>query len=319
MEKCKATNSYSRTSFWGWVLALGSVAVVLSAAVVVHIFTEGVSVYLTYADLKSSVLLRSTDVEVMELLDRMAQLRPSRVTTFVVDTVESSRDTHDPLPIQILARQTLASLQAKQFERARGEYYLLLSNHRYGLINLLGAGRNGLEILEGLSGELSHGVELDRSVKQHQAEIERLHGELRDQVNQFLLVASDLGELLSIAALESANPIEPLPVYRLGVLAGIPKVPQIPDNISDLVSFREKLQRVSGNVRLNGPNVHLLFQDKLRGYRESVAAIESKHTRLLEVRRTEEQAIQQLDSELRLINESGKELVTRSRRPGGAW
>lgn len=87
--------------------------------------------------------------------------------------------------------------------------------------------------------------------------------------SRYSLVASDLGELLSLRPEEIGPGDEPLRFYTQGIMEGLPRMHRLRDGIPDLSALGRELGLAGGRVTVEGPTAHEDFMERISAMRES--------------------------------------------------
>ena len=118
---------------------------------------------------------------------------------------------------------------------------------------------------------------VDLEMTQLEQKLEQLKTELSQNEDRFRLVSQSTQEIFSVSAVRpvEAPPFQrTLPLYKAGVLAGLPQLSGIPDDIPELPQLREILIRAGGAVSLQ----YEAFISTLAKIRENTALILEQHT-----------------------------------------
>lgn len=280
MQKFKSLNSYSTPTFWSWSTAALAAALTILSAVMIHVVSEGVSLYLTYHELRAAVLLKSSDVEVQELLGRMNDMHASPVSNLVMKGMGTTAEQERRSIISTSMRSVLTSLMSRNYDLAGSVFDDTSKSARLSLLNLLGGNREAVASLERVGTDLSALINRRKSIESLEKEALELIEQLKLRVNQFTLVSTEFGELMSLVPIPASDPVEPLPIYESGALEGTPVLKGIADGSTTLLEVREAMSKAGGNVKLSGPNVSELFNTRLVALRQTTEAIKAEHDAL---------------------------------------
>lgn len=92
-------------------------------------------------------------------------------------------------------------------------------------------------------------------------------------------LADEFATLLSLPTSMERKEVE---LYQNGVLEGLPKLPQLPDGIPDLIALKSELGSAGGEVKIAGSRAPELFKEKLDSFRSSSSLYISEISKLTE-------------------------------------
>lgn len=90
-------------------------------------------------------------------------------------------------------------------------------------------------------------------------------------LTEFHSLAHDFADFLGITVFVRDD--APISVYSTGVLAGLPTVPALRDDIADLAILREELTAIHGGVKVKGERAKDDFEEKIANYRNLTASV----------------------------------------------
>ena len=134
-------------------------------------------------------------------------------------------------------------------------------------------------------------LEYQATLKEYEAAQTTIPGKITDneqhivQTREWLMdVYNELSAFLSFAPDLKGQELE---FYEAGVLAGLPRLAQLPDNIPTLVSLKQELDRAGGKVKLIGQDAPKRFAEKIdtfaastKMFRDEMAAFIDKNREL---------------------------------------
>jgi hypothetical protein len=112
--------------------------------------------------------------------------------------------------------------------------------------------------------------------------------ENKKQIAQQTLLATELfssfSQLLGFEAITELEERE-VSFYENGVLAGLPKLQKIPDNIADLKALKSELDKQGVSVTVSGSNVYEAFNKKINELRNSSLLFKDKFFELTKTKK----------------------------------
>lgn len=122
-------------------------------------------------------------------------------------------------------------------------------------------------LVQGLQTKLSSVAEIQKQLSETQQTLVSLDQRLEEISQQANLIAREFAEMLSLELEETE---ESLPsAYERGVLAGLPRIEGLRDNIVDLTFLKVELDGLHARVRVEGEDQHAAFTTKLEQLRSS--------------------------------------------------
>jgi|GEM_PF-5001520 len=135
-----------------------------------------------------------------------------------------------------------------------------------------------------------------REMRKKLSDQSQAQAEIRRLANQLILLANDLGELLSLPPEHWDQKSGSIDVYKEGVLSELPKLKGLRDGIADLVALRDELERVGGAVRIDAENQHEIFTKRVAELRNLSRQIVSSTANLNSEINTRDEEIKTLAS-----------------------
>ena len=100
--------------------------------------------------------------------------------------------------------------------------------------------------------------------------------DLESKINSYVALwrapTEEISALLGLRPQESSDPLD-IPYYKSGVLASLPKLDRIPDDIATLVDLREAIQKAGGTVDVRGSDAAEQFAERVRLLRSDCSAV----------------------------------------------
>ena len=134
-------------------------------------------------------------------------------------------------------------------------------------------------ILDDVERELENIHSLLGKIARVEASVEQLDQSLRSVYQRFELLGDDFGELLGLEPLKADPAANELPIYRSGVLAGLPKLVDLPDYIPDSDSLGQIVLNIGAKV-VKGPNAHVVFAESLQRTRTKIETVKADYAQL---------------------------------------
>lgn len=132
-----------------------------------------------------------------------------------------------------------------------------------------------------LEGQFQHYLKERKELVALSRELKSIEQKIVQNTERFQIVAKDVEALFNLRQVRISDPQE-LPVYRSGVLAGLPMLESLPDQLLNLVELREELDLAGGEVSVSGPDAAQEFMLKLEMLQQSSATFVETHSDLVE-------------------------------------
>ncbi len=236
-------------------------------------------------------------------------LKTLLVASYRTDLVQEIVFADFPARQKHAARESLYHLAFKQViqdhEALKALEDQIRSSPAYGVLQ---AKSELLKLIQGLKIHLKERKRLTDSIA-------KLSEVLAQRLQQHRLVALDTENFFNVrSAYEEEEEYSELLVYQSGVLAGLPKLRDIPDDIVDLTAFKEILDKVGGNVTIEaGEDQALFFNQRLNALKESSLPIVTEFSTLRSARQTEESKLIEITKKInnneRLIREKAAQTI----------
>ena len=118
------------------------------------------------------------------------------------------------------------------------------------------------------------------AISQLEHSIAALESRIRSYIALWRAPTEELSALLGLRPVEASDSLE-IPHYTSGVLASLPKLERLADNIATLVDLRAAIQSAKGNVSITGSDAAQQFAERLRLLRLDCAAITEPFDQLI--------------------------------------
>ena len=145
------------------------------------------------------------------------------------------------------------------------------------LLNYKGSETTAKELIQALDYRLDEYEDHLERFRQTEQLIEDLESKRDSLFDRFDLIAEDFGDFFSLAA----DPGEEYEgdgfyLYENGVLAGLPRLKRLRDDIVDAPTLKKTLRSVGGRVNIKGANPAQQFSGKLEKIRQAVNALSAE-------------------------------------------
>lgn len=113
------------------------------------------------------------------------------------------------------------------------------------------------------------GDEQFRKLQDIEGRMSELNQQLRSATDQYNLLSRDVSELFSLRAASEFEPGVIPPFYRAGVLAGLPSIKGVNDDIPSLEALKLALEQAGGKVVVGGTDIAGTFRLKLEALQDT--------------------------------------------------
>lgn len=195
----------------------------------------------------------------------MAALRLVGIDPKLEDTITNILEVH-------------RNIQKGDFARAAKIYEVVLRYSRFSLITTLGANQQAARRLGIFKRYLDFADGIASSLARVQTKLRSADDEISTNIEQYKLAAQDLQEFLNLTTplSISVSDCDSCTYYQTGILEGIAKIPEIPQDVANGEEFKTRLASIGGEVKLSGPSAPQDFQAKINQLREQANSIKDK-------------------------------------------
>ncbi len=279
--------SNSSPSPIAWLSAAASVLLILGTCAALELTASGIGRALAVQEFVQSLRtprIGATSDEIVEFF--RSRLTPfgalaKRVRDWMNDELEIDGSSSSVALVDSL-RTLLKQVQDQSFEAARGTLSTVLKYQRVTLLNALGANEAARNRVRDIEEVLERCEKLRIAIPQTAQSLEDARVRASGDVIEFKGAADDLAELLGLRAEELPEQGQNLPVYALGVLAGLPRLQNLPDDLPDLATLNEIMTSLGGKIGVSGSNLAEAFNQRIIEIRAVVTSSNASYSTSLQ-------------------------------------
>lgn len=262
----------SRPNFWGWILALLSLLLIIVLSATSLLF----SYYLRQEYIYQEFLFNLNKRQYLEINNLISDIfSPPRLYRLIPlhqllnDTALLS--TKAAIAKELVGAASAIEAQELQVADNRLETAFQIKQDDQRIIQI----QSLLKKLKLLS----------ETIILHDSEIQKLESRKLAIISEQDLLAHDFADIFGLEAELPEKEDQFLENYKLGVLAGLPKILKLRDNIGDLDRLKTELESLHAKIIYTGEDAHMQFTEKLESLRvagNSATARQHEVTTLLE-------------------------------------
>lgn len=256
--------------FTSWTTAILASSCTLTLSVALLFWADQRTLLAIEDQIKSGISTNS-NYEISKSIDLFKLYSPSIVTSKLLEIakVDIDRDLRQKRELVSTIQVIIDLIKEKQFEKARASWRRLQEDQRNILISQQGSTLADARKLNSIDASLAKGenkVEMRRRVL---AKLDKNQESTHLAKQTFNLLYTDLTEAFQLPSNFSSDfdNDEKSLWYEEGVLKGLPRIIELPDDIPDLTSLRDLIQLKGGSVLQTSSNPQqdfVMFMDQLK-------------------------------------------------------